>query len=313
MYNEYMQKNIQLKPAEDIQIDTDIVVIYHAHCYDGFGGAWAAWKKFGESATYIPAKYGQAFPDGLEDKEVYIVDFSYEHGLLPQIEAIARRLVVIDHHASAEPHVTACKEYIFDIDHSGAYLAWQYFHPTEAIPLFIEYLSEADIFKMTLPNAEEIIAYLHMLPQTFASFENMRAEIEDELKREKAVEKGKLLMMYRDKVLEPALGSVNFVCLAGHIIPAVNMCFPISEVSHALHEVYKEHPPISLSYRYNDGEWKCSLRADTEKLKEMGKDYNCFTIAQQFGGGGHPGAAGFSLPFEPGKFPFEITDFPEGI
>ena len=32
----------------------DIVVIYHAHCQDGFGSAYAAYQKFGDTATYIP-------------------------------------------------------------------------------------------------------------------------------------------------------------------------------------------------------------------------------------------------------------------
>ena len=30
-----------------------IVVIYHDQCRDGFGAAYAAWKKFGDDASYI--------------------------------------------------------------------------------------------------------------------------------------------------------------------------------------------------------------------------------------------------------------------
>lgn len=34
----------------------EIVIIYHAQCRDGLGSAYAAWKKFGDNASYIPRK-----------------------------------------------------------------------------------------------------------------------------------------------------------------------------------------------------------------------------------------------------------------
>ena len=35
------------------------LVIYHAHCTDGFGAAFAAWMKLGDDAEYVPMQYGQ--------------------------------------------------------------------------------------------------------------------------------------------------------------------------------------------------------------------------------------------------------------
>ena len=54
----------------------DIVVIYHQYCYDGFGAAWAAKKKLGETASYVPSLARDIYPEGIENKEVYIVDFA---------------------------------------------------------------------------------------------------------------------------------------------------------------------------------------------------------------------------------------------
>ena len=34
-----------------------IVVIYHGRCRDGFAAAYAAWKKFGDKASYLPFLY----------------------------------------------------------------------------------------------------------------------------------------------------------------------------------------------------------------------------------------------------------------
>lgn len=290
-------------PMDSDIISTDIVVLYHSNCPDGFGSAWAAWTVFGERATYIPVKYGQTFPAGVAGKEVYLIDFSYDADLLPRLERVAKRLVVIDHHKTAAAWVPNCKEYVFDLSKSGAQLTWRYFHPEEPVPLFLDYIGDADLFIFARPNAAEITTYLQTLPLTFETFDYIRGEIENENTRANAVEKGKLLMMYRDKVLEVAYASVHYVNLAGNIIPAVNMCLPISEVSHGLHVIYEQRPPIALSYRYDDGEWRCSLRSNGTK--------DCAEIAEKFGGGGHPGAAGFSIKAEPHVFPFEIVEKPE--
>ena len=33
------------------------LVIYHKYCLDGFGAAFAAWKKFGDTVEYLPLAY----------------------------------------------------------------------------------------------------------------------------------------------------------------------------------------------------------------------------------------------------------------
>ena len=47
--------------------DKKTVVLYHANCHDGFGGAFAAWKKFGDAADYVPMRYGMAIPDDVDE------------------------------------------------------------------------------------------------------------------------------------------------------------------------------------------------------------------------------------------------------
>ena len=55
----------------------NIVVLYHADCPDGFGGAWAAHKKLGEKAEYIGVHHNFLPPKGLDGKEIYMIDFVY--------------------------------------------------------------------------------------------------------------------------------------------------------------------------------------------------------------------------------------------
>ena len=64
------------------------VVLYHADCMDGFGAAWALWKRF-PKAEYIPVKHGQPPPSSFDNKHVLMVDFSYERKVIEEINRAA--------------------------------------------------------------------------------------------------------------------------------------------------------------------------------------------------------------------------------
>lgn len=279
-----------------------IVVIYHNNCPDGFAAAWAAWKKFGSTASYVAASYSDPIPEGVEGKEVYVVDFSYDAERLADLESKAKRLVVIDHHKGGEPHVRKTKEHVFELDHSGAYLAWRYFHPDTKVPDFIEYLSDGDINIYTKPDAHPICVYICSTEKTFEDFDKVYEEMEDEGRRDDVVGKGRLLERYKDFILAPALNSVHFINLAGTIVPAVNCVFPMDEKSDLIHRIYDRYPPVAMSYRFDDGEWKCSLRSNG--------DFDCTVLAGKFGGSGHKGSSGFSIKAQKGIFPFDVVDNP---
>jgi hypothetical protein len=65
--------------------------------------AWGARKKFGDAATYIPARYGQPFPKHKipPDSKVYLQDYSYKRAEMEDIADYCAELTVIDHHDSA--------------------------------------------------------------------------------------------------------------------------------------------------------------------------------------------------------------------
>ena len=77
--------------------DTNIVVLYHADCKDGFAAAWAAWKKFNGTAQYIPVYHGRPIPEGLEGKEIYMLDFTYDEPYTSQLISANKRVTAIDH------------------------------------------------------------------------------------------------------------------------------------------------------------------------------------------------------------------------
>ncbi len=265
----------------------DIVVIYHAHCADGFCGAWVAHKKFGESATYIPRKRGEGILKGLGGKEVYVIDFSFSKDEIAETEKVAKRFVMIDHHESSKEEVMSAKEHLFDIEYSGGYLAYKYFFPELLVPLFVQYISESDTYLRRLPDYEKYMPVVYAKEMTVENFDELEKLFETKEGLLHLEELSIVVSEVKAKILRPIIESIHFIELEGTIMPAVNATLPIDERSEALHLIYEKYPPVALMYRFDDGEWKCSLRSNG--------DFDCIAIAEKFGGGGHKGSAGFAV------------------
>jgi len=78
--------------------EKNIAVLYHGGCPDGFGGAYAAWKKFGDDADYIPMKYNWPVPEKLDGKELYFIDFDGIDAfseLIEQIRAQDKKVLIV--------------------------------------------------------------------------------------------------------------------------------------------------------------------------------------------------------------------------
>lgn len=81
------------------------LVIYHANCTDGFGAAFAAWLKLGDSAEYLPIEHGKNFlteyAGSTVNREIYILDFSLPREVMGWLFQRAKRIVWLDHHATS--------------------------------------------------------------------------------------------------------------------------------------------------------------------------------------------------------------------
>ena len=77
------------------------LVLYHANCWDGFCAAWIAKKALGDIEA-IPVQYGQDPPIDFCGRDVYILDFSYPRGEMENIIRSSNRVVVLDHHKTAQ-------------------------------------------------------------------------------------------------------------------------------------------------------------------------------------------------------------------
>lgn len=274
----------------------DIVVIYHGNCRDGLSAAYAAWKKFGDAATYIPRKTQQEPPKGLSGKELYILDYSYPRATLDALVRDTRSVVVIDHHQSAKEAVTAYPENIFDGAHSGATLSWTYFHPGTPMPRIFPYIEEHDLWKSELPESAAVAAAIGEYPFTFEAWDELVKTVETDAGFAKLVEHGRILRAYLDKHVAELAGFAEPVTFEGHAVYAVNCARPFrSAVGNLL---ATEHPPFSIVWYRYEGAFHLSLRS-------VG-DFDVAQIAERYGGGGHRNAASIRCArFE--DIPFAFT------
>lgn len=279
----------------------DIVIIYHGYCTDGFGAAYAAWKKYGDSASYIPRdrKEKPFNPEIFKDKTVYVLDYSFQKEEMLAYEKEAKTFMVIDHHISAKEDVQSLSSHIFNNDKSGAYLAWEYFHPETKVPKLIEYISDADIWSHSLPDWQQIESYIYSDGDehfTFKHFEELHAALETEEGYVRAKEIGAILLSSFKQRVNMYTSLAELVSFEGHTIYAVNASRDVrSELGHVLAEKTNS---FSLLFTYEQGVWKCSLRSV--------KDFDVSVIAEKYGGGGHKNAAAFMVP---ANFPLPfVTD-----
>lgn len=272
-----------------------ILVIYHKNCPDGFGGAWAAWKKFGTKAEYIavdPETLPQKFPKG---KEIYSVDISYPASVQKKLRANNTSLVVLDHHVSRKADTEAFPENTFDNNHSGAVLSWKYFHPKKKVPKFLEYIEDGDLWRFRFPEGGKVVSYALMQPYDFRVWTKIVNDVEDVKKRKEYIKNGDLIQMYESQVIDGLMKKAGRILFYGMNVYAVNSSYGrlISELGHQL---AKKTGLLGVVWYEENGEMKVSLRADG--------NIDVSKIAQKYGGGGHKSASGFVI--KNGKKPWKI-------
>jgi hypothetical protein len=262
-------------------------VIYHGGCPDGFGGAWAAWKKFGSRAAYlgIPHGKGSDVPPRLAGKEIYLIDFGYS---VPHIERLIReniRVTALDHHVSNEPSIRRTHDYRYATEHSGAVLAWRYFHPKKPVPYLIEQIEAMDLWKFR-PHTREVDAFLGTVEFRFETWDRLVRDFERPKTRAAHLREGRAILRFEQRIVERLIREgARRVRFAGFDALAVNSPYFASDIGAALSRMLS---PIGIVWSERHDVCHISLRSNG--TVDVSK------IAERFGGGGHAAAGGFSWP-----------------
>lgn len=269
--------------------DKKIVVLYHGKCPDGFGGAYAAWKKFGDTAEYIPVDHGDAMLEGLEGRDVYLVDFCYETTeQMAELAKTASRLVVLDHHKSSRAFVENAPEHVFDTNRSGSTIAWSYFHPDTPMPRLMKYLEDGDLYRYALPETRDIFSYLLVLPFEFHAWDEFIDGLEDDTRRIELMNKARAYTEFFEALGNSSIERAKKVRFEGHEVYFASTHPNITMKSYVGHELYTKLPPFALVVTAHPNGFGVSIRGDSS--------IDVSEIAEKYGGGGHPGAAGFFIP-----------------
>lgn len=139
-----------------------MIVIYHGNCYDGFTAAWLFWREH-PGADFYPAVYGQ-FDIGdvpVEGRDVVMVDFSLKRDEMIRLNKRAASFVCLDHHKTAEAELEGLDFCVFDMEKSGAQLAWIFLHDHDDVgppPSLVEYTADRDLWRFSLPDSRQINA-----------------------------------------------------------------------------------------------------------------------------------------------------------
>lgn len=279
------------------------LVIYHNHCLDGFTAAFVA----NEALTKIheaPELYADDYTTGLaarpisewpidvEDRDIYIVDFSYPPAVLKDLCLAANEVVIIDHHESAiKKLLTAFPDLkvlpdnltlILDQEQSGAGLTWQYFFPFERQPDLILYVEDRDLWKFHYPDTKAFCVSLGSKEKTL---DNYRALLNPR-EVDEAIFEGQCLLKNQSQQLSSLIKLVRYIIVMDYPVPVINCPgFLASEMGQHMMKVFK--PRFAVTYFDGPTHRQWSLRSNDQA-------YDVRVIAEALGGGGHRNAAGFT-------------------
>ena len=279
---------------------TKPLCIYHGACDDGFAAAWCVRKALGDDVEFYPGVY-QKEPPPHDGRDIVFVDFSYKRPVLEFMANRARSILILDHHATAAEDladIEAAPQFIdwrgaaaidgagnnmfalFDMNRSGAAMAWDYFIGGER-PDFIEYVQDRDLWRKKLPFGDEFTIALRSYPQDFKSWDRLVNGGAAPL-----IQEGHAIQRYYRLRVEELKKSAYLAMLCGHKIAIANApYFAASEVAGEL----AAWPDVAFGacfFEVERGRWQYSLRSRGS--------FDVSAVARVFGGGGHKMAAGFS-------------------
>ena len=262
-----------------------VVILYHGDCPDGFGAAYAAWKKYGDTAEYIPVKYGRPTPNLEPDRDLFLVDFCYPKETLDELATEAKSITILDHHEGVREVVESFPNHVYDASRSGAVIAWNFFHPDTETPLLLQYVQTGDLYIFDMPNSRAVLSYLYTKPFHFDEWEALEQQIDDPTSREQITARGKIYFEYYSLMVDKMVARAELVEFEGHqvYLGSANSLFN-SDVGHKLTE--KKGPFALIAGVAHDG-IRVSLRGDG--------NIDVSELARRYGGNGHPNSAAFFI------------------
>lgn len=306
-------KNIVgLTPETSDQIG---LILFHGGCPDGNAAASCFYIQ-NPNRDFIGVFHGSK-PDleRIKDQHVAIVDFTYQRDDMINICLNAKTVVVLDHHKTGFERLAGLENEmsnlvtVFDEQRAGGQIAWDWIFPAhnDDRPQYIDVISDRDLWKFSLSYTKALCAGLYLREYT-SSYVKLAQLFYMEKECHEYLPNG-LLKCYEqlhhdgEIVLEIDRQYCRRVMFKGvkrqyYYNNEMRNIMIYSNVDYSkrseLGEITFTHHTecdiaIFFDYEYEKEIWNVSLRS------RAGLDIE--PIAKAYGGGGHPNAAGFILPF----------------
>lgn len=282
-----------------------ILCIYHGNCADGFGAAWAVRQRFGDAdVEFHSGIYGNDPPD-VRGRDVVLVDFSYKRPVIDAIGRAASSVLILDHHKTAADDLAGLRapktwldhveqsalddmenaepvRAVFDMNRSGAGIAWDFFHQGRPRPRLLDHIEDRDLWRFLLPHTREIQAAVFSYPYDFNVWDELiAADLELMAKQGEAIER-----KHHKDIAELVGVTKRRMIIGGISVPVANLPYTLTSDAGSL--MAAGEPFAACYWDTPDG------RVFSLRSREDGVDVSA--IAKRYGGGGHRNASGFRMP-----------------
>lgn len=309
------------------------IVFYHHPCLDGTAAAWAAYEAMGEVAEYYPLDYNNtpAIEAFIADKTkqadmVYFLDY---HPPFRTLMQLLRRtdVAVIDHHETTRKELGEIQHArlwkVIDMNHSGAMLAWKFFHPGKEAPALFNTIEAIDLHQidrlggeasfMAAAAALDALVPLEDLPTAIAHLRAEASTTADVL-----CAQGKHMA---DRQMQKALALLETATWYSITYQGQPLVIPFVEVDmhtfgRSLNPALCSLPnrtagytgtntPIAIAVQYSEGQVRLNMRGNP--------GFDCAAFAEWLGregglgGGGHVAAAAARLTTNDFKRLFSVV------
>jgi oligoribonuclease NrnB/cAMP/cGMP phosphodiesterase (DHH superfamily) len=287
-----------VKPTRT-QVST--VCLYHNDA-DGRASAAVVRRYYNKQVVTIEMKYGDPLQwDRIEPaKRVIVVDFSLPLAQMHQL-AQGRELIWIDHHISAIRSLgKAAGEWagLQNTNEAACVLTWQYFYPDQPVPRALVLIGDRDVWRWAETDTGPFDASLQQENTDPANDELWLPLLaDDSTLLQSLIERGTILRAAQLNSIHRQVSAYGYPVIFEGLRTLVINVRGNGDFGSAIRAM--NYP---LGYCYIDSMQNGKLMTFVSLFSS---EVDVSRIAQKFGGGGHPGAAGFSfertvLPFPPG-------------
>ena len=290
------------------------LIIYHDNCTDGYTGAFAAYLYFEsigkKDIIYIGASHLNNININVKNKNVCMIDFSYKKDILLDLIKDANKLIILDHHKTAEEDLFSIpdKNKVFKMNYSGAFLAWLYFiyDDNNVIPDLIHYVQDNDLWTKKLANTNEYSNYIHFYLRNIKSFDELKLLLNNDYLKDKALTIGSTIMEINEININNAVN--NSVCKYTKINDKYYF------VGYCNSQILKSEIGNRIFNKYDKADFTAVYNIDDKNnrtifsLRSLNDKEDVSYISKLFGGGGHRNASGLTLDFITNILPNNIND-----